>query len=58
MPSSAEVQQYRSQIVTLTDAAAADLAAAEGLNTIGGRLAHPGVIEAFPDLPAVSPQED
>ena len=40
------------------DAAAADPALAEGLNTIGGRLAHPGVIEAFPDLPAVSPQED
>ena len=35
------------------DAAAADPALAAGLNTVGGRLAHPGVIEAFEDLPAV-----
>ena len=34
-------------------AAAADPALAQGLNVIGGRLAHPGVIAAFPDLPAV-----
>ena len=34
------------------DAAAADPALAQGLNTVGGRLAHPGVIAAFPDLPA------
>ena len=35
------------------DAAAADPALAQGLNTIGGRLAHPGVIEAFEDLPSI-----
>lgn len=33
-------------------AAASDPALAEGLNTHAGRLTHPGVIAAFPDLPA------
>ena len=37
-----------------SDAAAADPALAEGLNTEAGRLAHPGVIAAFPNLPAIS----
>lgn len=34
------------------EAAASDPALAEGLNTQAGRLTHPGVIAAFPDLPA------
>ena len=35
-------------------AADADPALAEGLNTHAGRLTHPGVVAAFPDLPASS----
>ncbi len=35
-------------------AAASDPALAEGLNTSAGRLTHPGVAAAFPDLPAAA----
>ncbi len=36
------------------EAAASDPALAEGLNTFAGRLTHPGVVAAFPDLPAAT----
>ena len=44
----------REQLRAEMQQAAADPALAEGLNTHAGRLTHPGVVAAFPDLPASS----